>query len=141
MILALSFWANHCIISDVLALAKKTKQTSDSTPSSPLKNTPCHSKDSGNTHSDESSNTKSSDCQKFGCCQPALNAPVLKAIEIKLAELKPYFSPPLIIEDIFLSEVIGLKCRDDCIKDISPPYQHISSLDTAPNAPPAKIFL
>ncbi len=124
LVLALGVWNNHCILSDALA-AGLPKSTS---------NSHCHNEK--DDHHNEKGTNHHSKCNDSGCCQPALQSADASSFSNQVVL---YYTP--VLSNLFVIQIYSnLEINPlSFFEGTGPPGKQqtlISSLTSAPNAPP-----
>jgi hypothetical protein len=127
------FWASHCIVSDAFALGGSSREHS-----------PCHSDgDDGSPTADPEKQIHHDECQKKGCCQAFLTAKTVDGPSLELMTLNDSQRTLSLLAHLSLIApspqpllTFSLAPPDDWLR----PHDLVTSLVTAPNAPPALLF-
>lgn len=127
-------WTNHCIVSDAFALVESSREHS-----------PCHSdSDEESRTTDPKKQSHHEECQKNGCCQVFLTAKTVDGPSLEVVKLSDPESALSLHAHLGLLApspqpflTFTLAPPDDWLR----PHDLVTSLVTAPNAPPAPLLV
>lgn len=124
------FWTNHCAISDVFALVESSRE-----------HAPCHGHgDEGSPAGDAEGQGHHQECEKKGCCQPFLTG---KSVDGPLLHVATLNDDQSLFSLFAHSNLFTPSTHPVLPFSLAPPddwlrlHDLVTSLVTAPNAPPA----
>ena len=128
-VMALTLWANHCILVEVFAATSRHDQR----PSNPPRSH-CHGDEGGQTDNSSKSGNHHSGCQNQGCCAPAIQAShgIDSGLTLVLVHL-----PTVVVAALDIPSSIDISAL--MRSATGPPIrllQELIALCIAPNAPP-----